>query len=186
MTTFEKKIVAFNEMYRLPAPAKPELPALIQGVTVLERLIGLKKILLEEVEEIDLVMDTLLKVRRHNHVPADRSGQLDVLVALADLMGDMQVYCASEMAKYGIPNDMVLSIIMESNFSKLGADGQPIYDLRGKVQKGPNYWKPEPRIRALIAGLMADEPMDPPVGIIGGLAVEDKPTGADILGAHYD
>jgi hypothetical protein len=41
---------------------------------------------------------------------------------------------------------------MESNFSKLGADGQPIYDERGKVMKGPSYWKPEPRIRSLLDG----------------------------------
>lgn len=42
---------------------------------------------------------------------------------------------------------------MQSNFSKLGADGKPIYDERGKVQKGQNYWKPEPKIKALPAGL---------------------------------
>jgi hypothetical protein len=34
--------------------------------------------------------------------------------------------------------------------SKLGVDGQPIYDARGKVMKGPNYWKPEPMIRRAI------------------------------------
>ncbi len=39
---------------------------------------------------------------------------------------------------------------MQSNFSKLGADGKPIYDERGKVMKGPGYWQPEPKIRALL------------------------------------
>ena len=45
---------------------------------------------------------------------------------------------------------------MDSNQSKLGADGKPIYDANGKFLKGPNYWKPEPRIRELIlaAGLV--------------------------------
>ena len=31
-----------------------------------------------------------------------------------------------------------------------GVDGKPIYDTNGKFLKGPNYWKPEPRIKALL------------------------------------
>jgi predicted HAD superfamily Cof-like phosphohydrolase len=73
---------------------------------------------------------------------------------LADLLGDIQVYCASEMAKFGLPLDQVLAIIMQSNFSKLGADGLPIYDERGKVMKGPGYWKPEPKIQAMLSELL--------------------------------
>ena len=46
---------------------------------------------------------------------------------------------------------MLLAIIRQSNFSKLGADGKPIYDERGKVQKGPGYWKPEPKISEMLA-----------------------------------
>ena len=42
--------------------------------------------------------------------------------------------------------DQVLVIIMQSNFSKLGADGKPIYDERGKVMKGPAIGNPEPKI----------------------------------------
>jgi len=29
----------------------------------------------------------------------------------------------------------------------------PIYDERGKVMKGPGYWKPEPKIEELLASL---------------------------------
>jgi len=47
----------------------------------------------------------------------------------------------------------VLDIIMDSNESKLGADGKPIYDANGKFLKGPNYWRPEPRIKALLQRL---------------------------------
>ena len=46
--------------------------------------------------------------------------------------------------------EAVLQIIMDSNASKLGADGKPIYDANGKFLKGPNYWKPEPKIRELL------------------------------------
>jgi hypothetical protein len=39
---------------------------------------------------------------------------------------------------------------MESNFSKLDRNGEPIYDARGKVMKGPDYWKPEPKITEIL------------------------------------
>jgi len=79
------------------------------------------------------------------------TASLDLAVAIADLLGDVIVYCRSEALKYGIPLEAVLQIIMDSNASKLGADGKPIYDANGKFLKGPNYWKPEPKIRALLA-----------------------------------
>ena len=74
----------------------------------------------------------------------------DVLTAIADLLGDVIVYCRSEALKYGLPLEDVLDVIMDSNESKLGADGNPIYDGNGKFLKGPNYWKPEPKIKALL------------------------------------
>jgi predicted HAD superfamily Cof-like phosphohydrolase len=69
---------------------------------------------------------------------------------MADLLGDVIVYCRSEALKYGLPLEDVLDIIMDSNESKLGADGKPIYDANGKFLKGPDYWKPEPKIKALL------------------------------------
>jgi predicted HAD superfamily Cof-like phosphohydrolase len=72
------------------------------------------------------------------------------LVAIADLLGDLIVYCRSEALKFGIPLEEVLEVIMDSNESKLGADGKPIYDGNGKFLKGPSYWKPEPKIKQLL------------------------------------
>lgn len=69
---------------------------------------------------------------------------------LADLLADLQVYCRSEALRWGIPHEEVLNIVMDSNASKLGADGKPIKDERGKFLKGPNYWRPEPKIADLI------------------------------------
>lgn len=65
-------------------------------------------------------------------------------------LGDVIVYCRSEALKYGFPLEEVLDIIMDSNESKLDAEGNPIYDVNWKFLKGPNYWKPEPRIRDLL------------------------------------
>jgi predicted HAD superfamily Cof-like phosphohydrolase len=137
MSAFSEDIKKFNAMYKLPVSASPTLDV---GVPVVERLQAFKNILAEELDEIDDIV-----VAAKGETP-----ELEVLTMLADLLGDIQVYCASEMAKFGLPLDQVLGIIMQSNLSKLGADGQPIYDERGKVQKGPNYWKPEPAISALL------------------------------------
>lgn len=140
MSSFSEDIKKFNGIYKLPVSAMPTLDV---GVPAADRMAAFKDILMEEVHEMDEI------------VAAQRSGTdaLEVLTMLADLLGDIQVYCASEMAKFGLPLDHVLSIIMQSNFSKLGADGLPIYDERGKVMKGPNYWKPEPKLHAMLKEL---------------------------------
>ncbi|WP_250504277.1 pyrophosphatase [Caballeronia sp. AZ7_KS35] len=134
-TTFAKRIAAMNAMYKLPAQPSPVLSA-----ASADRLRKFKAILLDEVNEIDDIVTALER----------QADPLDILVAVADLLGDVIVYCRSEALKYGIPLEEVLSIIMDSNESKLGADGKPIYDDNGKFLKGPSYWKPEPKIRELL------------------------------------
>ena len=133
--TFAQRIAAMNAMYKLPASDRPVLPEDVAG-----RLAKFKATLMDEVHEIDDI------------VALSNSGapQADILVAIADLLGDVIVYCRSEALKYGLPLEAVLDIIMDSNESKLGADGKPIYDANGKFLKGPNYWKPEPRIKTLL------------------------------------
>lgn len=140
MSEFSQDIKKFNGIYKLPVNPSPSLDV---GVPAADRMAAFKDILMEEVHEIDEI------------IAAQNAGEdpLKVLTMLADLLGDIQVYCASEMAKFGLPQDQILSIIMQSNFSKLGADGLPIYDERGKVMKGPGYWKPEPKIQELLASL---------------------------------
>lgn len=73
-----------------------------------------------------------------------------ILVAIADWLGDVTVYCRSEAMKFGLPLEAVLFLIMGSNFTKLNADGSVIKDENGKVQKGPFFQKPEPAIEALL------------------------------------
>lgn len=123
------KIRKMNQMYNLPISDVP-VPASFT------KLKNFQSILKEECHEIEEVMDT--------------TDEIDRIVALADLLADVIVYCKSEALKFGIPIDEVFDIVMESNFSKLGEDGLPIKDERGKFLKGPNYWKPEPKIKELI------------------------------------
>lgn len=132
---FAERIALMNAMYRLPAHARPTLPD-----NTAERLVKFKATLMDEVHEIDDIAAMVEK----------GADQAEVLTAIADLLGDVIVYCRSEALKYGLPLEEVLDVIMDSNESKLGADGNPIYDANGKFLKGPNYWKPEPRIKALL------------------------------------
>lgn len=133
--TFARRIAAMNAMYKLPANDRPVLPEDVAG-----RLTKFKATLMDEVHEINDIVAMVNK----------GAPQADVLVAIADLLGDVIVYCRSEALKYGLPLEDVLDIIMDSNESKLGADGKPIYDANGKFLKGPNYWKPEPKIKELL------------------------------------
>jgi predicted HAD superfamily Cof-like phosphohydrolase len=133
--SFALRIAAMNSMYKLPASDRPALPEDVAG-----RLTKFKATLMDEVHEIDQIVE----------LAQQGAPQTDILVAMADLLGDVIVYCRSEALKYGLPLEEVLEIIMDSNESKLGADGKPIYDANGKFLKGPGYWKPEPKIKALL------------------------------------
>lgn len=136
--SFAERIGLMNAMYKLPANEVPTVPE-----DVADRLRKFKATLADEVDEIDEIV-----------VKAEEGATpIEIAVALADLLGDVIVYCRSEALKYGLPLEAVLDIIMDSNESKLGADGQPIYDGNGKFLKGPNYWKPEPKIAALLRSL---------------------------------
>ena len=139
---FSERIALMNAMYRLPANEKPTLPA-----DVADRLQKFKATLSDEVSEIDEIVS----------LANGGASALDLAVAIADLLGDVIVYCRSEALKYGLPLEAVLDIIMDSNESKLGADGNPIYDANGKFLKGPNYWKPEPKIRDFLERTMRGE-----------------------------
>ena len=132
---FHERIATMNAMYKLPASDKPTVPD-----NVADRLVKFKATLMDEVHEIDDIVEMVGK-------GADK---MDVAVAMADLLGDVIVYCRSEALKYGLPLEAVLDVIMDSNESKLGADGKPIYDANGKFLKGPSYWTPEPKIKELL------------------------------------
>ena len=44
---------------------------------------------------------------------------------------------------FGINLDKCFAEVQSSNMSKLGVGGKPIYNEKGKVMKGPNYFKPD-------------------------------------------
>jgi len=136
MSNFETRIEEFNKGFGLPAPEQPVVVDMYRHERFLE-------IITEELSEgLDVYVD---------------GDPLGTLVNMADWLGDVIVYCASEARRHGIPLGEVLTIIMDSNMSKFGEDGKAII-VDGKVQKGPNYWKPEPKIRELLAARMGVQP----------------------------
>ena len=64
---------------------------------------------------------------------------IEVADALADLL--YVVYGAGHA--FGIDLDKCFDEVQNSNMSKLGENGEPIYNESGKVMKGPNYFKPD-------------------------------------------
>jgi predicted HAD superfamily Cof-like phosphohydrolase len=67
---------------------------------------------------------------------------------LAKELADLLYVIYGTAATYGIPIDEVFNRVHESNMSKLGEDGKPVYRNDGKVLKGPNY--KEPNMEGLI------------------------------------
>jgi len=62
---------------------------------------------------------------------------------LAKELADLLYVVYGTAATYGIPIDEVFTRVHESNMSKLGADGKPVFRNDGKVMKGPNYTEPD-------------------------------------------
>jgi len=238
MTSFAERLIAFNDMYRLPISLSPtlswahaskhprgnntEIPSSVQvHEDWAVQVNNFFNILREELGELDDLQEMFDS--------ESESDEFDILTAIADWLSDIAVYSMSEATKYGVadyvPNFIytdhaslgvayseldqmesaimsvgegltklvdyhetllvgqpsaknmakflsaliarcfheaehfgfnlydTLEIVMDSNMSKLGEDGNPIYDERGKVKKGPGYWKPEPKIREYITSL---------------------------------
>ena len=61
---------------------------------------------------------------------------------VADALTDILYVTYGAGHALGINLDKCFEEVQNSNMSKLGNDGKPIYNENGKVMKGPNYFKP--------------------------------------------
>ena len=64
------------------------------------------------------------------------------LKEIADALTDILYVTYGAGYAYGINLDKCFKEVQRANMSKLGKDGKPIYDEKGKVMKGPNYLEP--------------------------------------------
>ena len=65
------------------------------------------------------------------------------LLEVADALTDILYVTYGAGHSFGIDLDKCFNEVQNSNMSKLGEDGKPIYNEFGKVMKGPNYFKPD-------------------------------------------
>jgi len=74
------------------------------------------------------------------------------LVDVADAITDCFYILIGTAIEYGISDKLtaLFDEVHNSNMSKLGEDGKPIYREDGKVMKGPNYKKPN--LKSIVYG----------------------------------
>ena len=64
------------------------------------------------------------------------------LKEVADALTDILYVTYGAGCAYGVDLDKCFKEVQRANMSKLGKDGKPIYNEKGKVMKGPNYFEP--------------------------------------------
>lgn len=76
--------------------------------------------------------------------------RLEVLDGLADTLVTLYGFAQGS----GMPITEALDIVHNSNMSKTGADGKPVYftegEKAGKIAKGPHYWEPKAKLAELL------------------------------------
>ena len=92
----------------------------------------------------NLLRFNLMKEENEEYLEAANNNDI---VEVADALGDMLYILCGTIIEHGMQHkiDEVFNEIQNSNMSKLGEDGNPIYRKDGKVLKGPNYFKPNIR-----------------------------------------
>ena len=65
------------------------------------------------------------------------------LLEVADALTDILYVTYGAGHAFGIDLDKCFDEIQNSNMSKLGENGEQIYNDSGNVMKGPNYFKPD-------------------------------------------
>lgn len=115
------------------------------GVSVEEEptveLLKLRKTLISEevkefFEELDFVIE---KLERGEEI--SKENYLNMLKEMADVQVVLSGTAVSIKQLRNFREAFIR--VHESNMSKLGEDGKPIYREDGKVLKGPNYTKPD-------------------------------------------
>ena len=65
------------------------------------------------------------------------------ILEVADALTDILYVTYGAGHAFGIDLDKCFDEVQNSNMSKIGENGKPIYNEAGKVMKGPNYFKPD-------------------------------------------
>ena len=91
-------------------------------------------------EKINALRVSLIKEELNELIEAMNKKDL---VEVADALTDILYVTYGAGHAFGINLDECFEEVQNSNMSKLDNDGKPIYNDKGKVMKGPNYFKPD-------------------------------------------
>ena len=117
MSNFEK-VKKFMETFGQEVKNSPSFPK--------DNVIKLRYALIEEeLSELKLAIET------------------KNIIEVADALTDILYVTYGAGHAFGIDLDKCFEEVQNSNMSKLGLDGKPIYNDMGKVMKGPKYFKPD-------------------------------------------
>jgi len=113
-------------------------------------------------EKVGLFMSTFgQEVKKNSNLSTDKIKQLRIdlieeelnelkeainkkdLKEVADALTDILYVTYGAGHAFGINLDDCFEEVQKSNMSKLGEDGKPIFNNKGKVMKGPKYFKPD-------------------------------------------
>ena len=64
------------------------------------------------------------------------------IIEVADALTDILYVTYGAGHSFGLDLDKCFAEVQRSNMSKLNNEGKPIYNEKGKVMKGPNYFQP--------------------------------------------
>jgi len=117
MTNFES-VRKFMEIFGQEIKEKAEFPN--------EKIISLRYDLIKE--ELDELKEAI---------------ESKDIKEIADALTDILYVTYGAGHAFGINLNKCFEEVQSSNMSKLGTDGKPIYNEKGKVMKGPNYFKPD-------------------------------------------
>lgn len=111
------------------------------------------RLIAEELGELAEAWGVSLELRANTIIPEYDRCMVEIRpsqpvdhVAGADALGDLGVVVQGANLVAGYPAEKVDAAIHESNMSKLGPDGLPLYRADGKILKGPGYFPPTAKI----------------------------------------
>ncbi|MBL7472281.1 pyrophosphohydrolase domain-containing protein [Robertkochia sediminum] len=117
----------------------------LEAVARFHKAFGLGKAAMPTVNlerEKVLLRHRLMAEENAEYLEAALAGDLE---EVADALGDMLYILCGTILEHGMHEviEQVFAEIQESNMSKLGTDGRPVYREDGKVLKGPGYRTPD-------------------------------------------
>ena len=141
MKSDQDLVKEFHEAFGLPVRSSPDV-----GIPS-ERVLRVRLILEEALEfakasgvKIIVKTDDYLDTVDELEIFVPKTDHGDV-VLMAHELADLSYVVNGSAVQLGIPLRACMNEIHSANMNKLGPDGKPIIDERGKVQKPPG-WKP--------------------------------------------